>query len=186
MAEPPEILTAMDLSVRAQVTVPAASLRYFDPAAEFALAAGRFFGEPLPLRLRAVRHAAASGDGGRVLAWRRSTETLLLAEDDTVIPRLTAQLQRFSDGCLVDQTGGVSRVTVSGNRTAQFLMRLGSAAAVPGVGESLSSRIAELTVLSLCVRPGEVLMLVDRSYLPHLMGWIRATVADLDQADTRD
>jgi hypothetical protein len=47
------------------------------------------------------------------------------------------------------------------------------------VGEALTSRLAELAVLALCVRAGEILLLVDRVYADHLWAWIRESAADL-------
>jgi hypothetical protein len=35
-----------------------------------------------------------------------------------------------------------------------------------------------LTVLSLCLADGERLLIVDRGYAEHLLGWIRATAGD--------
>jgi hypothetical protein len=58
------------------------------------------------------------------------------------------------------------------------LARLGATSAIPAVGHALTSRLAELTVMALCMRAGEILLLVDRVYSAHLMGWVRETVAD--------
>ena len=61
---------------------------------------------------------------------------------------------------------------------ARSALRLGSTDAIPALGEARTSRLAELSVMSLCTRPGEILLLVERVYVRHLIGWIRETVAD--------
>jgi hypothetical protein len=58
------------------------------------------------------------------------------------------------------------------------LVRIGAAAAVPKPGEALIGRFAELTVLALCLRQSEFVLLVDRVYAEHLLGWISATIGD--------
>jgi hypothetical protein len=40
------------------------------------------------------------------------------------------------------------------------------------------SRIAELTVMTLCVEAGRTLLLVDRLYSDHLAGWMAETLRD--------
>jgi hypothetical protein len=37
-------------------------------------------------------------------------------------------------------------------------------------------------VLALCVRAGETLLVVDRAYTEHLMGWIRETLLDFPES----
>jgi sarcosine oxidase gamma subunit len=80
---------------------------------------------------------------------------------------------------MVDQTGGLCAVRVSGSRAGDMLLRLGSSASSPAVGEARSSRLADLQVLALCVQPGTLILLVERVYLAHLLGWMSATAADL-------
>ena len=79
---------------------------------------------------------------------------------------------------MVDQTGGILTLVVAGARAPDLLTRLGSTDAVPALGEARTSRMAELSVMSLCTRPGEILLLVERVYVRHLFGWIRETIAD--------
>ncbi len=55
---------------------------------------------------------------------------------------------------------------------------MGAATAIPAPGEARSGRVAEVPVLTACVESGEFLMLVERVYADHLLGWMRATVAD--------
>jgi sarcosine oxidase gamma subunit len=184
--------SADDLSVRWDHGLAIASLRYFDSAGSFATEVGEVLGGPLPEPLRAHRRvpvaaddrAEARADGAArptselVLAWRSPTETLLITADtgwlDTVGRFATAR----SDGCLVDQTGGILSLVVTGRRASDLLLRLGSTDAIPALGEARTSRLAELSVTSLCTLPGEILLLVERVYTRHLFGWIRETVAD--------
>lgn len=160
-----------------------ASLRYFDPAGSFAAQVGEMLGGSLPAPLRAHRcvlaaegeHAVASE---LVLAWRSPTETLLLTADPSCVATVGAFAETRSDGCLVDQTGGILSLVLSGARAPDLLSRLGSTDSIPALGEARTSRLAELSVMSLCTRPAEILLLVERVYVRHLVGWIRETVAD--------
>jgi len=68
----------------------------------------------------------------------------------------------------------------SGDRLAELLSRFGGTASVPRPGEARRSRLADVPVLALSVRPGEALLLVDRAYAEHLMGWIRETLLDFE------
>ena len=72
---------------------------------------------------------------------------------------------------------------VQGVRTRDLLLRIGNEASVPTPGESRISRIAELPVVSLSVKPGETLLLLDRVYAEHLLNWIRVTLADFDPSE---
>jgi hypothetical protein len=40
--------------------------------------------------------------------------------------------------------------------------------------------MADVPVLALSVRTGETLLVVDRAYAGHLVGWIRETLLDFD------
>jgi len=81
---------------------------------------------------------------------------------------------------VVDLTGGVRIVRLTGVRIAELLCRLGGAASVPAAGEARRSRLADVPVLALAVRGGETFLLVDRAYLPHLLAWVRETLLDFD------
>jgi sarcosine oxidase gamma subunit len=165
-----------------------ASLRYFDPAGNFAGVAKELIGRALPQPLRADSATLSSatlgsttlgGDVKFILAWRSPTETLLLSADRGAFAHLKDSLASVPDGCLVDQTGGLCAVRVSGSRAGDMLLRLGSSASIPAVGEARSSRLADLQVLTLCVQPDTLILLVERVYLAHLLGWMSTTVADL-------
>jgi hypothetical protein len=80
---------------------------------------------------------------------------------------------------MVDQTGGIRVVRVAGSRARDLLLRLGAATALPDLGEARTGRLAELSVLTLCVRPSEYLLLAERVYAHHLLEWIHATAADI-------
>jgi sarcosine oxidase gamma subunit len=170
-----------------------ASLRYFNPAGNFAGAVRERMGSALPQPLRADSATLGStavgsttlvsttqgGDSKFILAWRSPTETLLLSADADAFAHLKESLASEPDGCMVDQTGGLCAVRVSGGRTGDMLLRLGSGASIPAVGEARSSRLADLQVMTLCVQPGTLILLVERVYLAHLLGWMRTTAADL-------
>jgi sarcosine oxidase gamma subunit len=183
------------LTVRWDHGLAIALLRYFDPAGSFAAAVGELLGGPLPEPLRADRRVlSAAGDsaGNRavragkagselVLAWRSPTETLLMTADAGWLAAVSAFAAGRSDGCLVDQTGGILSLVLTGARVPDLLLRLGSTDAIPALGEARTSRLAELSVMSLCTRPGEILLLVERVYVRHVIGWIRETVADFTE-----
>jgi hypothetical protein len=71
-------------------------------------------------------------------------------------------------------------VRLGGARVGALLSRLGGSTRPPQRGESRPGRLADVPVLAVGVpgSAGEVLLLVDRAYAPHLLGWIRETVAD--------
>ena len=79
-------------------------------------------------------------------------------------------------------SGGLEVLRVTGERLAELLSCLGGTASVPRPGEARRSRVADVPVLALSVRPGEALLLVDRAYAEHLMGWIRETLLDFEGA----
>jgi sarcosine oxidase gamma subunit len=188
-------LTADGLTVRWDHGLGVASLRYFDPAGSFAAKLGEALGGPLPEPLRAHRRVlVTAGDGAGtnaegaakaaselVLAWRSPTETLLLTADAGCLAAAGALAAGRSEGCLVDQTGGILTLVVAGARAPDLLLRLGSTDSVPALGEARTSRLAELSVMSLCTRAGEILLLVERVYARHLTGWIRDTVGDFKE-----
>jgi sarcosine oxidase gamma subunit len=156
-----------------------ASLRYFDHAGGFAGAVREAVGRPMPEPLRAIRIAHSEDHDHFVLAWRSPTETLLLCQSRVALAELQRRLADREDGCMVDQTGGVCVIRMRGQRIRELLPRLGASTAVPRLGDALSSRCAEVHVLTACVQEGEFLSLVERVYAAHLLEWIRVTAADL-------
>ena len=155
-----------------------ASLRYFDRAGSFAEAVREAVGPPLPEQLRAVQGAHSADNGHFVLAWRSPTETVLLCQSRVGLAEIQQRLADKADGCMVDQTGGVCVIRMRGPRVRELSLRLGASSAIPRLGEALSSRCAEVHVLTACVQEGEFISLVERVYAPHLIEWIRVTAAD--------
>jgi hypothetical protein len=166
------------LSVSVDPGVQIASLRYFDRGGGFAAAVGQAL-VPLPECLRAIQVQDATNAEQFLLAWRSPTETLLLCWSRAAFTELAQRLASLGDGCMVEQTGGVSVVRVKGSKAGELLLRLGASTAIPGVGDALSGRMAELQVLTACIQAGEYLLLVERAYVRHLLEWIGITVADL-------
>ena len=175
---------AAGLSVRVQRQVEVASLRYFDAADRFLATVREVLEGPMPAPLRALRAQgtlraeAASGGARFVLLWRSPTETLLLSYDPAALAELDERVASEVNGCMVVQTGGIRVLRVAGPNARDLLLRLGSASALPALGEARTGRLAELQVLTACVQAGEYLLLVERVYANHLLDWIRATVAD--------
>jgi heterotetrameric sarcosine oxidase gamma subunit len=166
------------LHVEALPGVPVASLRYFDRAGRFVGILEQVLGEPLPQPQRAALTAAGKA-AQSVLAWRSPTETLLLCSGAAVLAELGQRLAGAADGCMVDQTGGITVVRVRGPRAAELLQRLGAVTAIPALGEARGGRLAEVHVLTVCVQHEAYLLFVERVYAAHLTEWIRLTLADL-------
>jgi sarcosine oxidase gamma subunit len=154
-------------------------LRYFHHAGRFAAAVREAVGRPLPEPLRVIQVGSATQGPYVVLTWRSPTETLLLTNDRAAFDELERQLAAEADGCMVNQTGGISVLRMRGERAGDVLPRLGAATAIPNLGEARSGRLAELQVLTACVSPKEYLLLVERVYADHLLEWIHATAVDL-------
>jgi heterotetrameric sarcosine oxidase gamma subunit len=174
----PIVVEIDGLSVIEERGLLAASLRYFDAADRFVAALRENAGRPLPEPLRAVQVGLATSAAHYILAWRSPTETLLLTKDPAAFAELELRLAAEVDGCMVDQTGGLSAFRVRGSKARDLLLRLGAVTSIPGLGEARSGRLAELQVMTVCVQAGEFLLLVERSYANHLLEWIGATAAD--------
>lgn len=167
------------LSVQLLRGLKVGSLRYFAAAEINAANIQKLVGGPLPAPLEAVKYLAPASHGDLILAWRSPTETWLLTPDAAGFEAIVVGMARNKPaGCLVDQTGGLWAWQVSGARTRDLLLRLGSAASIPALGEARVSRVAELPVMALCVREGQIMLLVERVYSEHLLGWIGETAAD--------
>jgi hypothetical protein len=170
------------LSVRLDRSLRIGSLRYFHAAGSVSTIAG-VVGGSLPKALQAALQATGSPGAGRkdsefILAFRSPTETLLLSDDAEWFESIASLAAGRSDGCLVEQTAGIWAWTVTGARTRDLLTRLGAPSMIPALGEARTGRLADVAVMSVCVRPGEILLLVERVYSRHLMEWIAATVDD--------
>ena len=167
------------LSVADEPAYLVASLRYFDSTGRFAAAVREALGQPLAEPLHAIHVEPSTGSAHFILAWRSPSENLLLCSDPAAFSAVATQLAAAVDGCMVDQTGGICVVRAAGNRARDLLLRLGADSALPDLGEARTGRLAELSVLTLCVRPFEYLLLVERVYRHHLLEWIHATAADI-------
>jgi sarcosine oxidase gamma subunit len=165
------------LSVSLDESFHVASLRHFAALEGGAADVADLLGTALPKPLQVIGSASALATD-ILLVWRSPSETLVLCQDMARYAALQAAAGGRSDLCLVDQTGGLWVWKLSGTRVPDLLARLGSTSALPPVGETRASRLAEVTVVSLCLQAGEIWLLVDRLYSPHLMAWIRETAAD--------
>ena len=172
-----QVLQGGDLVVTLEGGVKTGSLRYFDADGGFASGMAAVLGGPIPAPLAAARHEF--GDGSDlVLAWRSPTETLIITGNEVRLAEIERRAAGRTDVCFVDQTGGIVVIQVAGGRTHEMLARLGSSAAIPRPGRAHTTRFAELGVTALCLRSGEILLLVERVHARHLMSWIRETLAD--------
>ena len=162
------------LTVAVDASLRVATLRYFSHQGAFAEAVREATGLALPH----IQQAVEGREAQLVLAWCSPTETLMVGARAAELSQLAGRLAGFPDGCFVDLSGGLKLVRVSGERAGDLLCRLGGTASVPAPGEARRSRLADLPLLALSVRPGETLLVVDRAYLPHVLAWIRETVLD--------
>jgi hypothetical protein len=169
-------IAGADLVACVEETMQVATLRYFARTGAYAEAVRAATGTALP----EVLEARDLPESQLILAWRSPTETLCITRSAARLAELTARLAAAADGCIVELTGGLRIVRLTGLRSADLICRLGGAASVPAIGEARRSRMADVPVLALSVREGETLLLVDRGYLPHLLAWIRETLLDVD------
>ena len=172
-AQSPQPLAATGVLVREE-PMAVATLRYFARTGEFTQTVRAATGVELPPTL-----GATAGPDGLILAWRSPTETLCLAPESAQIAALESHLSGPLDGCLVDLSGGLKVLRLMGPRIADLLSRLGSTGSVPQPGEARRSRLADVAVLALSLRADETLLVIERSLLPHVLAWIRVTLADL-------
>jgi sarcosine oxidase gamma subunit len=171
-------LAAADgIAVRDDRSLRVAALRYFDAAA-FSSCIEDTLGARLPAALRACEFSCEPTGGTGILAWRSPTECLLFSPDPDPIDALRSRLTEAPDACVIEQTSGVTVLKIRGARAADLLLRLGAQSSVPEIGQALTGRLAEVTVMALRVEEPEVLLAVDTVYAEHLIAWIRATVAD--------
>jgi heterotetrameric sarcosine oxidase gamma subunit len=155
-----------------------ASLRYFDRQGAFASVLHEVTGLTLPDNLQALSSAANQAREAIVLAWRSPTETLMIGTSET-LETLQGAATILTDGCVVDQRGGVLVFRAGGEAVADLFARLGGQGASPPIGESRRTRLADVAVLAVKVQAEETLLIVERSYAPHLMAAIRVSAADL-------
>jgi heterotetrameric sarcosine oxidase gamma subunit len=165
------------LRVESEPRLRVASLRYFDAYGAFAQVLRGITGMTLPDTLRAVCPQEQTSESV-ILAWRSPTETLMICAAQTLIETLQGATATLTDGCVVDQRGGALVFRAGGEAVADLFARLGGQGACPAMGESLRTRLADVAVLAVRVQPDETLLVVERSYAPHLMAAIRNSAAD--------
>jgi hypothetical protein len=182
ICEPQTPADVAGIRVSPDERIHVASLRYFDPDGMFSRAVPRYVGAPLPDRCRATTVFPGIDTDRTILAWCSPTETLLLCDNAALITQLHADVVTHDDGCVIDLTGGAWVLRVNGEAIAALFARMGGQATLPGLGEARRSRLADVPVLALQVQPGEILLIVDRVFVEHLMAWIRVSAADLDIA----
>jgi sarcosine oxidase gamma subunit len=152
------------------------ALRYFSMTGAFAQKVSECLGMELP----PVLGARMTPAGDRILAWRSPTETLCLGPAAANLA-WTERLANAADGYCVDLSSALGVLRILGGGGPALLARLGSTDSVPAPGEARRSRMADVAGLALSVRAAEILLVVDRAQLPHVAGWIRATLEDLAQ-----
>jgi sarcosine oxidase gamma subunit len=172
-----ERLEGAGLSVHLDDAMQTAALRYFAGNGAFAAAVRELTGLALP-----GVQAACTADGQLLLAWRSPTETLCFTGSAARLSDLEAKLGGVADGCLVNLSGGLQVLRVTGEPIPDLLSRLGGTASIPRPGEARRSRMADVPVLALSLRAGETLLVVDRAYADHLRAWIRETLLDFADA----
>jgi sarcosine oxidase gamma subunit len=174
---------AAGLRVRVDRDWHMASLRYFEPAGPFASEFLAWTGTALPEPLRAVAPSTPGPLNGFVLAWRGPTETWAFGRDAAAFRAFKQRFAASPHGCCVDQSGAFWVLRATGDQVNGLLARIGSAASRAPVGAARVSRIAELPVLTMCITPGETLLVVERVFAEHLLDWIRVTAEDFDDTN---
>jgi hypothetical protein len=167
-----------DMVVCVEEGMRVATLRYFARDGEFARVMHAATGAALPQVLEAREIPEAQ----LIFAWRSPTETWCLTRSPVRLSQLASALAGAADGCLVDLSGGLKVVRVTGARLPDLLCRLGGTGGVPQPGEARRSRLADVPVLTLSLRAGEGWLVVDRGYLPHVRSWIHETLLDFAAA----
>jgi sarcosine oxidase gamma subunit len=196
MAEPLDPLAPIEaagLTIQLEPLLHAASLRCFERDGVFARMAESVTGLSLPNTLKvaqsksaargssaAATHSTDADQAITLLAWRGPSDTTLLTTDEVLLDTLQTAAAEIDDGCIVDQRGGVLVFRARGSEVAQLVAKTAGHGAMPAIGESRRTRLAEVAVLLVKVAAGETLFAVDRIYAPHMMASIRVSAADLD------
>ena len=170
-------LAAPGISIDLDTQIRIGALRYCEPA-DVEAALRLVSGSTVPETRRAVLATALPGGESLLLLWRSPSETLVASAETAPLAARAAGLAAATQACFVDQSGGFWALRITGPKAVDLLVRLGATTSVPRPGESLPARLADLSVLSACVREHEVLLFVERLYADHLLGWIGETIAD--------
>jgi hypothetical protein len=180
--DPDAVRDAAGVSLRPREFARMGVLRYFDRAGPFVASAARAAGGALPAPRQAVHYRLIENGPEIILACLNPTATLVLCSDAQQFEALGRQVAGRLDGCLVEQTGGLWVCAVSGGRAPELLARLGARSAIAAPGEARTGRLADLAVTSVCVQPGETLLVVERVYRDHLAAWIEDTLGDFERS----
>jgi sarcosine oxidase gamma subunit len=157
-----------DFSVNGSVRI--ASLRYYDPCGTFTAALSALqIALPEPLRCTVARPAPGAAD---IFAWRSPTETIWICDSPPRFDEIKNALKEADDGYVIDQTSGRRTVQFRGPGSAKMLAQLGSGFAEIAVGASKIGRMADIAVLVCKPNEEETLLVVDRLYLEHLLGFM--------------
>jgi hypothetical protein len=154
------------------------SLRYMGIDAQFVEHMQAALGCSLPETLQAQSILLPETGHRAVLAWRRPSETLLLAETHEIVDRF-AEIAATDDGYVLDLTGGFTLFSCEGALTAQMCARLGGPDNFPQPGEAKPGRLAEVPALALSLQDEQCQILVERHFGPHMDAWIRHAIAHL-------
>jgi sarcosine oxidase gamma subunit len=155
------------------------ALRYFESTGCFASSVQSTLMTTLPSTLKAKMASAEDGEALVALAWRSPTETILLTDVGSLFENIGRLPVSDPDGCFVDQTHGHCVLRASGKHLLDLFSRLGGGDLFPLLGESKRGRLADVPVLALKVQKKETLLVVERTYMEHLMDWIQETALDL-------
>ena len=183
MAETPDLpasIAGPGLSVELQPRFHAASLRYFERDGAFAGMIRRVTGLDLPTDLGTNHGSDAAGQHITLLAWRSPSETTLLTTDAGLLDALQTAAAGLSDGCIVDQRGGLLVLRARGAAVPDLVAKKAGHGAMPAIGEARPTRFAEVALLIVKVGAEETLFVVDRIYASHVMASMRVSAADLD------
>ncbi len=169
------------LKVELEPRLHAASLRYFERDGAFTRMVQGVIGLEVP-REGGAAHRADDAQSLTILAWRSPSETALLTTELKLLDSLQTAAAALNDGCIVDQRGGMLVFRARGTEVANLVAKTAGHGAMPAIGESRRTRLADVAVLIVRVQAEESLFVVDRIYAPHVMASIRVSAADLDVA----
>jgi heterotetrameric sarcosine oxidase gamma subunit len=174
------LIEGSGLKVELAPQLHVASLRYFERDGAFTRMVHRVTGLGVPNDRGAAHSADVVEHGITILAWRSPSETTLLTTDSGLLDSLQTAAAALNDGCVVDQCGGMLVFRARGTEAANLVAKTAGHGAMPAIGESRRTRLADVAVLIVKVQAEECLFVVDRMYAPHVMSSIRVSAADLD------
>lgn len=175
-----EFMETAGVTVRVDRGLHVAAIRYVDPSAIKDVVTA-VLGVEIPAPLRAVwpPPAGGAGVGECLVLWRNPHESWLISSDAAPSSAIAAALREATMACIVDQTGGIRPIRIRGRRRGDLLIRLASVASIPATNQALAGRWADVTAVAVGSSDDETILLVERVYADHILGWIRETLADL-------